>query len=806
MLAAGAFLGLAVVFLYDVTLTGRAYLLRDILTFFHPWQSAVAHAWRGLHLPLWNHDTYCGIPLAANLQSGVWYPPNWLFSLLPFDFALTMTMVLHLAIAGVTMRAFLRRLPLHESSAFLGGALFGFGTWTLSHLEFPMKLGSAVWLPLLWSGVWDAMRTGSRRGLGLAGLAVALSLFAGYPQITFLGLVSAFLLAAFLAPGVAREKGLSAIHRIHRWGTLPVAVLLGAVIAGVQLFPAAEMTEISSKAAPYDAAVALTRSLPPKALLGLFDPFAFGFPGMTRYWGGELVEYCFGAFYVGGLGMILAIASAPAFRRFRRRRRLSREEVAAPPELPIVPREIAFFLLSGIVAGLLLALGHYTPLYGMLHAWLPGFDRFRWPATASYLIAVHLAALAAVGLEAIRREHAWIKRASWGAIALGLVLLVTWALARGPLTGVARGALLAGSPPYQQAAWDAAHSAWLATLPLRAAIPLVAGVLGLTLVSIRSRVPVAWTVLLLLDLFLAGRGLGFTPARGFYDAPNERAAAVAEQLAGHRLYTPRSVDQLGNFLYGCDNPAAFEWAKRAMLCNANVPAGVAQANGCDPLSPRRHDAFTQVFDDPTTPHPLRERIFDLWDAGFLLEAPGVRPLGVPEIADPDEGLRWNHHDPGIGRATLVSGWRTFDDGNSALEALLSRDHDPRTRALLEIPAGAAPPPEASRAPHGRAERVEYTLGPNSIHAAWHVGEGGLLRVLESWAPGWKATVNGKPAPVYRADFLFLAVPVPAGSVDVELNYRPDSLRRGAIATGIGLVGLALCLVRRRRAVTGGETG
>lgn len=805
-LAAGAFLALAVVFLYDATLTGRAYLLRDILTFFHPWQSAVADAWRGLHLPLWNHDTYCGIPLAANLQSGVWYPPNWLFVLLPFDLALTTTMVLHLVIAGVTMRAFLRRLGLHESSSFLGGALFAFGTWTMAHLEFPMKLGAAVWLPMLWSGLWDAMRRGSRRGLGIAALAVAMSLFAGYPQITFLGLVSAFLLALFLAPGVAGGKGVTAMQRIHRWGTLPVAVLLGAVIAGVQILPAREMTELSVKAAGYDSAVALTRSLPPKTLLGLFDPFAFGFPGMTRYWGGEIVEYCFGAFYIGGLGLILAIASAPAFKRFRRRRRLSREEVQAPPETPIVPREIAFFLLSGIVAGLLLALGRHTPLYGLLHAWLPGFDRFRWPATASFLIAVHLAALAAVGLESMRREHAWIKRASWGAIALGGALLITWVLVRGPLQGVARGLLLAGSPGYQQAAWDAAHAAWLATLPARGAIPIVAGALGLTLVSIRWRVPVAWTALLLLDLFLAGRGLGFTPARGFYDAPNGRAAAVAEQLDGRRLYTPRAVDQLGNFLYGCDNPVAFEWAKRAMLCNANVPAGVPQANGCDPLNPRRHDAFTQIFDDPQTPHPVRERIFDLWDAGLLLEAPDVRPLQVPEIANADEGLHWNPHEPGIGRATVVSGWRTFDDGNAALEALLSREHDPRTRVLLEIPEGVTPPADASRAPQKRADRVEYALGPNSIHAAWHVGDGGMLRILESWAPGWRATVNGAPAPVYRSDFLFLAVPVPAGSVDVELTYRPTSLRNGAIASGIGLVGLALCLVRRRKRTPEEEAG
>ena len=58
-------------------------------------------------------------------------------------------------------RSFLRRLDLHESSAFLGGALFAFGTWTMAYLEFPMKLASAVWLPFLWAGIWDAMVDGN---------------------------------------------------------------------------------------------------------------------------------------------------------------------------------------------------------------------------------------------------------------------------------------------------------------------------------------------------------------------------------------------------------------------------------------------------------------------------------------------------------------------------------------------------------------------------------------------------------------------------------------------------------------------
>ena len=51
----------------------------------------------------------------------------------------------------------------------------------------------------------------------------------------------------------------------------------------------------------------------------------------------------------------------------------------------------------------------------------------------------------------------------------------------------------------------------------------------------------------------------------------------------------------------------------------HVPAGIPQVLGCEPLNPRRHEAFTQAFDPPQTKHRIRERIFDLWDAGAPLE-------------------------------------------------------------------------------------------------------------------------------------------------------------------------------------------
>ncbi|PYJ39051.1 MAG: hypothetical protein DME84_03195, partial [Verrucomicrobia bacterium] len=52
----------------------------------------------------------------------------------------------------------------------------------------------------------------------------------------------------------------------------------------------------------------------------------------------------------------------------------------------------------------LLALGVYTPLFGFLYAWVPGFDRFRSISKFSFLASLFLCLLAATGLERLLRQ------------------------------------------------------------------------------------------------------------------------------------------------------------------------------------------------------------------------------------------------------------------------------------------------------------------------------------------------------------------------------------------------------------------
>jgi uncharacterized membrane protein YfhO len=66
-------------------------------------------------------------------------------------------------------------------------------------------------------------------------------------------------------------------------------------------------------------------------------------------------------------------------------------------------------------------------------------------------------------------------------------------------------------------------------------------------------------------------------------------------------------------------------------------------------------------------------------------------------------------------------------------------------------------------------------------------------------PGWRATVDGGPAQLLRADYVLRALCVPAGEHRVELVYDPPLLKIGLGVTGLALltiVASAIWIIRQ----------
>src|SRR5215212_9500707 len=78
----------------------EVFTLRDHFDYFQPLRWFTATELQAGHLPLWNPYNASGEPWLANPQTGVFYPPAWLFVVLPFATAYVLFLLFHLILLG----------------------------------------------------------------------------------------------------------------------------------------------------------------------------------------------------------------------------------------------------------------------------------------------------------------------------------------------------------------------------------------------------------------------------------------------------------------------------------------------------------------------------------------------------------------------------------------------------------------------------------------------------------------------------------------------------------------------------------
>jgi hypothetical protein len=97
---------------------------------------------------------------------------------------------------------------------------------------------------------------------------------------------------------------------------------------------------------------------------------------------------------------------------------------------------------------------------------------------------------------------------------------------------------------------------------------------------------------------------------------------------------------------------------------------------------------------------------------------------------------------------------------------------------------------------GRVVAVER--GAEALRIAATSSGDGLLVVNDAFWPGWEATLDGRPVPILRADFLVRAVPWPAGSHVLEMRYEPSEVRLGLVVSAVGALGVICAFAVGRR--------
>jgi hypothetical protein len=133
----------------------------------------------------------------------------------------------------------------------------------------------------------------------------------------------------------------------------------------------------------------------------------------------------------------------------------------------------------------------------------------------------------------------------------------------------------------------------------------------------------------------------------------------------------------------------------------------------------------------------------------------------------------------------------------ALALLKDPGFDPAGEVLIEAPSAESAPGPADpgvSAPAGAGETVDVlSYRPEEVRLQVTMGSAGYLVLADADYPGWRAAVDGQPAPIRRADLYFRAVELQAGQHQVVFRFEPEPVRWGLAVSLAAWATLALAV-------------
>jgi hypothetical protein len=142
------------------------------------------------------------------------------------------------------------------------------------------------------------------------------------------------------------------------------------------------------------------------------------------------------------------------------------------------------------------------------------------------------------------------------------------------------------------------------------------------------------------------------------------------------------------------------------------------------------------------------------------------------------------------RAFCVQRFEVIRDPNGILKRIGQSDFNPGRVAILEEDPGFGLASQDS----GRSEVRIMNYTPNEVRLSTVTSSTSLLVFCENYYPSWKTYVDGQPSKVYRADYTFRAVSLPAGRHEVIFRFESKQFRLGLIISLLGLFTLAAVTV------------
>jgi hypothetical protein len=734
----GRFLLLLAVFLFlafpGILLGQETFFFRDFGIFGYP--LAQYHRdcfWRG-ELPLWNPLNCCGLPFLAQWNTLTLYPLSLFYLIFPLSWSLGVFNLGHLFLGGAGMYFLARRWTNNCLAAAIAGMVFAFNGLTWHSLMWPNDIAGLGWMPWVVLAVERAWSEGGKT-LVWAALAGAMQMLTGAPEIILLTwvLVGILWLAQFVCGPVLR-------FRITLRFT--VVVLLVAGLAAAQLLPFLDLLKHSHRDTGFGGSL---WSMPLSGLANFFEPLFRTFQARQGVFT-QLDQYWISSYYLGAATMILAAAAA--WRQNNRR---------------------VWLLLAVTVVSIWMALGDNGHLYTIAKKLVPGLGFMRFPIKFVVLAVFTIPLLAAFGFARLRAEPIQSRRSQQ-------ILIF---LAAGTLVFLALLAIFDRLHPKSYEDWPATwHNMLLRAAFIALIIGLIVGLNKVTSYKLQVVLRVSLLMLFLFDVYTLGPTLSPTVKRSVYEPGLVRAELkinptpqpdelrfMASPIAMNQLYIHDLKDAADDYL--CSRVALYD--------DANLIDELPKTEGFYSLYLKNPIQLFQLI------YSASEKNLELRGLKDFLCIAHVNPPGTNRA----NALEW------VTRASalplITTGQKpVFVADTNLANYLVSPQFDPR--AMVFLPPEDAP---AVTAQATGAKILSQKIEPQRLSVAVSAPAPALVVIAQSYYHPWHAYVDGQRVPLWRANYAFQALQVPAGEHQVQVIYQDRFFECGAIISVASLILLSV---------------
>jgi hypothetical protein len=720
-------------------------LLADQYLVFAPQREFVHQQFLQGHFPLWNPYLDCGVPNLASSQGALMFPVNLLLLPVPPFYAAGLAAFLKLFLAGWFTMLYVRALGVSNGGAFLSGVVFSLGGFMIVWLGHP-HVNSAMWLPLfpyLIERFFQCVRgrTSVVRVCLVFTLAFGCMLLGGHPPTMVHVTLFTGIYFLFRWLGHRRERP------FKQTGLWLCAILAGFLLAAPAIVPFLEYDQHSAESFSSQGLQRSAMRLPLNSLIFYLVPRLSGSP--VDGWqetllrlgvGNDLPNFNERTGYAGILPLLFALYA-------------------------VVQRRVRLvWFYAAIIAVSFLFICGMPPLPAILGV-LPVLHAIN-PMRLMLVVGFSVAVLAGMGWDEFQRAGAGrlkllVMAGFWTAI--GLVFLGYW---------------LAVAPQWH-ALSAGCRSFLLPQFLMLAGSLLVSGVLVLRAVSLRlaGALALAWIVV---DMLVFARGYNPQITRDRYYPATPAIEWLQQNTDGFRILGDATI----------------------LMPNVAEVFGLRDARGCDFTTVRRYEELITGTAGDFHFYTVNSSLpgaFQLLGVKYLLafNAPNPDPAQFEPVYT--NVITIFRYRPVRTRALVVNDYRVEPDSATVLNRVRSGTFDPQRELLLEADPEAGPAVSAASLTAAATNTTARIVSDqaDSVSVEAELSRPGFLLLLDTYFPGWKATVNGQPARIYRADYNFRAVQLPAGKSTVCFSYQPASFRIGIALGAAGLLILGAMWFRSR---------